>query len=348
MAGVLVRMAENLLVRIETADGNFGWGEAASAPTMTGETLWGMASAARLISDAIQHQDLRFRAAVLDRARRAVHGNLAAQSAIEMALLDLIGRALGIEAIELIGGRRRDTLAPMWLLGQATPEDDAAEAAAKHAEGYGFFKLKVGAKNLEDDIAAALAVRKAVGSSATLCADANAGLTAAAAAAFMRGAQDAALAFLEQPLPAQRLGEMAALQALGLLPIGADEGIHSVEDIETHAASKAVAGVSLKLIKLGGPEAMLRAALRASTLGLNVNVAAKVAETSLASAAAAHLACAVPNVDWGISLTQVYLEHDPVLLPMVVKQGRLTPPSGPGLGVDVDQAAVTHYRALSP
>ena len=348
MAGVLIRSAENLFVRIETADGTVGWGEAASAPTMTGETLWGITSAARLIADAILQQDLRFRAAVMERARRAIYGNPSAQSAIEMAVLDLTGRALKVGAVELLGGRRREALAPMWLLGQPTPEADASEAEAKAAEGYAFFKLKVGTKSLEGDVASALAVRRAIGPAATLSADANGGLDVASATAFMRAAREADLLFMEQPVPAERLGDMAALQALGLTAIGADEGIHSLHDVEEHATQRAAAGVSLKLIKLGGLDAALRAAHRAAALGLRVNIAAKVAETSLASAAAAHLACAVPTVDWGISLTQVYLEHDPVRQPLAMRQGRVSPPAGAGLGIEVDPQAVTFYRAPPP
>ena len=348
MAGILVEAAENLFVRIETADGNYGWGEAASAPTMTGETLWGMASAARLIADAITGEDLRFRAAVLDRARRAIYGNLSAQSAIEMAILDLVGRTLNVGVVDLIGGRRRESLVPMWLIGQPTPEADAAEAVAKLAEGYSFFKLKVGTKSLEGDIASAHAVRQAIGPGVILCADANGGYDLASAAAFIEGSREAGLYFLEQPVRAERVGDMAALQALGTLAIGADEGIHSLSDVDQHASCKAAAGVSLKLIKLGGLEATSHAARRAADLGLRVNIAAKTAETSLASAAAAHLACAAPDVAWGISLTHVYLEHDPVTVPIAMRDGSVPLPSGPGFGVDLDPSALERYRAPPP
>ena len=68
----------------------------------------------------------------------------------------------------------------MWLLGNATPEQDIAEAQAKQAEGFDFFKLKIGVKPLGAEIAAAHAIREAL-PDATLCADANCGLTLAAA-----------------------------------------------------------------------------------------------------------------------------------------------------------------------
>src|SRR5262245_39127810 len=47
MSGITITKAENVLVRIETADGSVGWGEAASAPTMTGDTLGGLVAAVR-------------------------------------------------------------------------------------------------------------------------------------------------------------------------------------------------------------------------------------------------------------------------------------------------------------
>jgi muconate cycloisomerase len=134
------------------------------------------------------------------------------------------------------------------------------------------------------------------------------------------------------------------LQALGIMAIGADEGIHSVEDVEACAGRKAIAGLSLKLIKLGGASALLQTARRAHDLGLSINIAGKVAETSLASAATAQLACAVENVDWGISLSQVYLAEDIVKQPLAMADGLIAPPDGPGFGVEVDEGAVRRFQ----
>jgi muconate cycloisomerase len=348
MAGILIRSAENLFVRIESVDGVVGWGEAASAPTMTGETLWGMVSATQLIWDAIKESDIRFAAALVSKIQSALYGNMSAKSAVEMALLDLMGRTLGVSAGEMLGGRVRDRLEPMWLLGRATPDEDIADARVQRANGCGFFKLKVGTKTVEGDVASALGVREALGMNVKLCADANGGLTLSSAKRLIRDAEPAKLLYLEQPLPADDLDAMAKLQALDLVPIGADEGIHAQSDIEAHATRGAAAGVSLKLIKLGGMTATLRCAHRAIELGLSVNVAAKVAESSLGSAAASHLACSIANLDWGISLTQVYLEHDPVYNPLTIIAGAITPPQGPGLGVEVDESAIRHYRAPPP
>lgn len=348
MAGVVIREAENLFLRIESADGCIGWGEAASAPTMTGDTLWGMTAAARLIWDSIRDCDARLRPDLMHRIQTAIHGNSGAKSAIEMAVIDLISRKLGISAVEILGGRCRDILEPMWMLGHATPEEDIAEARTQYANGYRFFKLKVGTKSIENDMAAILGVREALGSDAKLCADANGGLQFTAACRLIRETESANLLYLEQPLPADEIEELTKLNQLGIVPVGIDEGIHSRHDIETHAARGATSGVSLKLIKLGGLGPTLKCAGRAIELGLSINVAAKVAETSLASAAAAHVAAAIRNFEWGISLTQIYLAHDPVRRALQIENGRLTPPVGPGLGIEVDETALCNFQRAVP
>ena len=78
--------------------------------------------------------------------QRALTGNTGAHSAVEMALLDLAGRAANTRLIDLVARPLRTRVAPMWLLGNATPEQDIAEAKAKQAQGFDFFKLKIGVK----------------------------------------------------------------------------------------------------------------------------------------------------------------------------------------------------------
>ena len=57
-----------------------------------------------------------------------------------------------------------------------------------------------------------------------------------------------------------------------------------------------------------------------------------------------HLACAVPNVAWGVSLTNLYLAEDLVRRPLAVADGSVALPDGPGLGVEVDEAKVARFR----
>ena len=122
-----------------------------------------------------------------------------------------------------------------------------------------------------------------------------------------------------------------------------DESIQSLPDIEAVRRAGA-GGVSLKLIKLGGFRDAIAAGKLCKKLGLKINVAAKIAETSVGTAAAVHLACAVPNVAWGVSLTNLYLAEDIVRRPIALRDGAVALPEGPGLGVEVDEAAVARFR----
>jgi muconate cycloisomerase len=344
MAGVTIAHAENLIVRIEAADGTIGWGEAASAPTMTGDTLGGLVAAVRdHLAPALIDRDAWMRGALCRALDAILLGNSGAHSAVEMALIDLAGQAAGLPVIDLLGGAARTEVAPMWLLGNATADEDIAEARAKENEGFHFFKLKIGVKPLPAEIEGTLAVRKALGPDVPLCADANCGLTLAAARRYAEKTREADLLFLEQPLGHADLKGLTALARTSPVPIGADEGIHSVGDVEAHARCGA-GGVSLKLIKLGGMAAALDAGRVSARLGLLVNIAAKIAESSIGSAAAVHLACAVPAIDWGVSLTHFYLAEDLVEHPLRLGAGTVALPTGPGLGVTVDEDAVARFR----
>jgi muconate cycloisomerase len=343
MAGVHITHAQNVLVRIEAKDGTVGWGEAASAPTMTGDTLGGLVAAVRdHLAPVLIAQDAWDRPALVRRMKAALIGNTGAHSAVEMALLDLAGCAANAPLIELVGGAARAGVAPMWLLGNRTTEEDIAEAHEREAAGFHFFKLKVGVKPLEAEIDGTLALRAALGPDVPLCADANCGFTVEAARRYLDGTRAAALLFLEQPLGYADLDGFAALARSAPVPLGVDEGIHSLADIEAHARAGA-GGVSLKLIKLGGIGPAIAAANLCRRIGLKVNVASKIAESSIASAAAVHLACAIPASDWGVSLTHFYLAEDLVKLPLPLGDGMVALPTGPGLGVAVEETAVERF-----
>jgi muconate cycloisomerase len=155
-----VELAELLIARIETGDGLVGWGECAPAPYLGGETREALldAATAKLIP-AIAGRDARDADGLMAGMDRAVPGHLVAKAAIDTALYDLVGRARGVPVCELLGGAKRKRLDAMWMVGTPSVEQDAAEATKKKREGYRVFKLKVGSRPLEQDLAATRAVR---------------------------------------------------------------------------------------------------------------------------------------------------------------------------------------------
>jgi len=338
--------SETLIVRIETGDGRIGWGEASAAPTMTGDTLPGMVAA---VEDHLAPRLVGRNA--LDRARLArelslaVIGNTGAKAACDLALFDLVGRHLGVSVTELLGGAVRDSVVTMCMLGNPTIAQDIAEAKACMRQGYQLYKLKVGVKRVEEEIEAALAIRAAIGPDAMLCADANMGLSMERARKYVTGVADAGLAFLEQPFRDTDLAGTLALARMSPIPLCADESAHSIEHIIDWQRAGAIGGVNLKTIKMGGVAATMRAAIVSDTLGLAIDLASKIAESSIGAAGLIHLGYTIPNLDWGLSPTSHYLAEDVVRNPLAPHAGSSPRPTGPGLGVEVDEHAVRRYRA---
>ena len=289
-------------------------------------------------------KDARDRALLIREMAMAMYGNTGAKSACEMALADLVGRTLNVPFSDLYGGALRRKVKPMWLVGNATPELDIEDVQARMKEGFRFFKLKVGTKSVEKEIHIANAVRQAAGPDVMLCADANTGYDFASADKYLRGVADKVnLSFLEQPLRPEDMAGLRRLCQRHTIALGADEGIHSLEDLQEHAEA-GIGGCSLKLIKFGGLTALMKAAGLCEQLGLDMNLAGKMSESGLGGAAIAHIGCMLPSADWGISLTHMYLAEDVVKDPLKIVDGWVTPPVGPGLGVEVDEAMVAKLR----
>ena len=340
-----ISTADNLLVRIDDGEGNVGWGEAASAPTMTGELQEGMVAAVNFMQPHLvgtKVENLLEFGAYLD---GLMYGNNAAKSAIDMAVHDLVAKRAGVPLSDLLGGALRREVPVLYLL--AANDRAADTAAAKRMADHGFvaFKVKVGTGTIANDLARCAAVREAVQPTTRISADANQAFTIADAIRFAEGAEAAGLDFIEQPVMGHDLEGMAAVARATPVPLGTDEGVHSLADIERHHALKAARGASLKTIKLGGLDQVMAAGRLMHALGMHVNLAGKIAESGIASAAIAHLAAALPQLDWDISITCQYLAHDIVTEPLKVVNGHVRVPDGPGLGITVDESRLSRFAA---
>ncbi len=339
-----VRNAENVLARIETSDGIIGWGEAASAPTMTGETPGSMVAAIRYLADKLEGLPADDIGAAMHRAGQYLYGNNSAKAAIEMALWDALGQAKGKPVYELLGGAKRLRVPALRLIGTGSTEGDIAETQKRLADGYVAIKIKVGVASPEADAERARAICATVKDDKVLiCTDANQAWTPDEAIRFVRGIADTRIEFFEQPVAGHDVAGMARVAAASRVKIGVDEGLHSMDDLQQHHDMKAAQGCSLKTIKLGGMRPVYNAALLCEKLGMQVNLACKIAEAGIASAGLMHLAAAIPAVDWGVSLSSPYLADDIVAEPIALAGGWLNVPTGPGLGIRVDEAKVRRY-----
>jgi muconate cycloisomerase len=344
MAGVVITKAYNLIVRIEAQNGLVGWGESASAPTMTGDLLPGMLAAVEdYLAPLLINEDALNHAQLMAKVSTEIYRNTGAKCAIECALLDLCGKHLDVPVFDLIGGARRQQFSPMTLLGSGSSDQDISDALAKQKMGTQFFKIKVGARAIEEDIAHTLRLRKELGSQAILCADANMGLTASETVSYCQATESVNLLFFEQPLRSGNLNGMAQLASRISVPLCGDESITSVEDIVTLSNAKAIEGANLKIIKLGGISSVVNAAVLCENIGLSVNLACKVAESSIAAASLFQTGAVLPNLDWGISVTNQYLAEDVVQHPIATINGVFTLDRKPGLGIEVNETLIQKF-----
>jgi muconate cycloisomerase len=368
MAGETVAQAENVFVRVESDAGAVGWGEAAAAPTMTGETIAGMMAAIELMRPKLFGRaayDFAGAAAAMD---AQLYGNSGAKAAIDMALHDLVGRASERPVYALFGAKQRSRMPVLAVIGSEDAAADLREAQARWNAGYRAFKIKVGLGSPEADAVRTMMLCQALkgqalegqalegqalegqalegqalegqaqgGAPCLVSADANQGFSVDGALTFVRGIGDCGLDFFEQPVSAHDLDGMSRIAAATKVPIGADEGIHSLDDIARHHERKAARGVSLKAIKLGGLSGLFAASRLCGQLGMQVNISCKTGETSLASAAAVHLAAVAPALAWGLTVTSSGLAEDVTAAPLRVDAGHVEVPERPGLGIDVDE-----------
>jgi L-alanine-DL-glutamate epimerase-like enolase superfamily enzyme len=349
MAGVEIARADNVLVRVQADNGVVGWGEAASAPTMTGETVESMVAAIGYLAPVLEGREAEDIAGALAAMAARMYANNGAKAAIEIGLHDAVGRASSRPVHALLGGKQRSRMAVLGVIGTGELNSDLREAEKKKADGYVSFKIKVGIDAPGVDGERTRRLCQLFGSDALISSDANQGWSTQQAVEYVHAVADTGLAFFEQPVAADDLAAMAKIAtAAGKIAIGADEGIHSLEDIRRHHERHAARGVSLKAIKLGGMRGAVAAGRLADALGMNVNVSAKTGESSIACAAATHIAAALPQIAWGLTLTNAGLAEDVTAQPLHIARGHVEVSDRPGLGIEVDEERLRRFRRDVP
>ncbi len=334
-----------LVVRVHTDAGIVGNGEAHQGVSgYSSETLGTMdAIVTHVYGPMLVGRELVATeqiAADLGLSRR---GNLFARCAVEMALFDALGRHRKLSIVEMLGGPARSRLALSGSIGIDEPHVMAEKAATLAAAGYRTVKLKVGTPDIALDLRRVREVRKAVGDAVAIRLDANAGYLPADALTFIRGLADLAVEYVEQPVAAEHIDAMAKLTRLGIVPILADESVHTPEDAYRFIAAGAVDAIKIKISKVGGYIAARKIIDIAEASGTKLVIGQGIC-SSLEAAAEAHVACAYPFVCPVAEMVgPAKLKGDLVEPPLDIANGYLDLPTGVGLGVDLSLAALKRY-----
>jgi muconate cycloisomerase len=334
--GVL-RQREMVLLRVRDGDGVVGLGEAVPL-SLRGGT--GLGQVIRELEEWAEHQAVE------------IEGLSApARCAVAVARMDLMGRRAAD------GGSGNDEAVPCnatLVAGEAKAV--AADAEAWAADGFGTFKLKLGAESAStrleegltrtrksEDVEQVRGVREALGPEVRIRVDANQAWDLETAKATLAALEPYGIELAEQPVGT--LAEMAELAQATSIPLAADESVASLDEAEEAAALGACAYTGIKLSKVGGPEEALRIAdvlpaYITSALDGPVGIAAG-AQTALSLAETGHPERL--HLAHGLATQRLFAETI-ASVECELRNGMLHLPPGPGLGVEIDEDALQAHR----
>jgi len=337
--------ADALIVRLETDTGLVGIGEADPQPPFTEETTGGVVAALRDFAwPAIRGEACGEIAAIMDRLDETLPGNTMAKGAIDMALHDLLGKALGVPVSRIMGGARRATLPVLWPLGDGTAEEDIPIMEPRREQGFGTFMLKMGAGSVAADIKRVRALSEYYGEGVKLIPDANQGWTRSDAMRFARATADVPLVMIEQPTHRSDPEALGLVRRVAGAPISADESVQSFGDAKQLVAAEAVDVFSIKVSKNGGLTGSRRIAELARSHGIRCYMNSMI-EFGVSQAASLQLAVTLPNlVDAGHAyMSTLRLEDDVTNFSEFVGAGEVNLPDAPGLGVSLSEEKLERY-----
>ena len=334
----------NVIVKIFTDVGIIGIGEAACdtvEPVSVVKTMIDDHMAPRLIGKNPYDWKCLIDLVSWDTARGATRFST---SGIDLALFDLIGKAIGVPVYTLLGGCWRNKVLATIEVPRGSPEKMAEHCYEYYRKGVRGIKAKIGS-NPERDAECIQAIREKLGNEISLRADANCGYSVKEAIRFCKCVEklDVNLELLEQPVVQHDLLGMKEVKDSTLIPISADESAFSLSQVQQIIKLNAVDIINTKCAKASGINGVVQWATLAESAGLDIQIGTEWG-LGLKVAAKLHLGGSIKNAHPAVEFTE-FMIHDLLLKdPLTLKDGYLTIPNDPGLGLELDEDKLEEYR----
>lgn len=336
---------EILVLRLQTEGGSEGFGEASPWAVFTGSPEASKAALDRYMKPLVAGREVADMGAIMNEARAAVANCHEAKAALETALLDLTGRIAGLPVWALLGGQSRREIPLSCSLANPDFDQDLELVDTLRRDGVGIVKLKAGFKGQEFDLMRIDALReKCPGLSVRV--DYNQGLGAGEALGAVAEMASRNPDFIEQPVAAGQFSLMRRIRESISVPLIADESVFGPEDLARAAREEICDGVSIKIMKAGGPLRAQAVARAAAASGLSC-YGGDMFESGLAHLAGAHLMAATPEINLGCEYYQAkyYLKEDILEREFPVRDGCVQVPQEPGLGIKPCMEKLERYNA---
>jgi L-alanine-DL-glutamate epimerase-like enolase superfamily enzyme len=277
--------------------------------------------------------------------------NLVAKCGIDLALWDLMGKALGVPAHTLLGGSIDPRILCTYTLSIETPERMAEQAAFRKGQGYKTLVVKIG-RDPATDLQRLALVREAVGEEVNLRLDANEAFWPDQAIGIIRRMERYHPEFVEEPVKRWDLDGMAKVARSVGVPISSDESNTSLESVLKIIQKGAASIINIKISKNGGLTRSKKIAALAEAAGIPCIVGG--ANTyEVGRQACRHFAVSTPQVQMGMGsegcapasqskiddVTRTVLAYEDVTR----GNGFVGVLPGPGLGVELDEEKIRKY-----
>lgn len=339
-----VHSAEHVLVQVHTEDGIVGVAEAPPRPFTYGETQESIIAVIQKVFAAQLHglSPLE-RAKVHARLDRTV-GNPTAKAAVDMALWDIIGKAVRLPVSELLGGYT-DQMRVAHMVGFDDPRR-MVEQAQRMREQYGIttFKVKVGRRPYTLDVEACRVLRADLGDDVELYVDGNRGWTASESARALRAMADLDLTLAEELCPADQVLGRRWLVERSPVPFVADESATNPGEVTRELLGASANAVSIKTARTGftGSQQVL---FQCSGLGAEVvmgnQIDGQIGTMCTAVFGAAHQSTAQRAGELSNFLD---MSDDLLTEPVQISDGTVRIRQRSGIGIEIDPDKLAYYR----
>jgi len=332
MARTAVSTLDTTIVEIVTETGVTGYGECCPVgPVYQAQHALGARAALAEMGPHLIGSDALRISRVHDAMEGALNGSRYAKAAVDIALWDIAGKVYNARVCDLLGGTAREAVPSYYAIGVLPADEAAVIAAEKRREGYLRLQLKVGGRDLEEDIAAIHKVYEALGTGVRLAVDANRGWTRRDAIRVSNTCRDIPFV-MEQPCDTMQ--EIAALRGRIAHAVYLDESADSLESILRAVNEGICDGFGLKVTRVGGLSAMrtIREVCQVANLPMSCDDSWG---GDIIAAACAHMGATVHARQLeGVWIAAPYIEshYDPHNGPRI-EGGHIQLPTGPGLGI---------------
>lgn len=348
IATLTLAALDNVIVRLRTDEGIQGVGEAVSEPKWNSTVREAHTEVLRrYLAPAIVGMDPFMITAIWRRMDAVVNGHYSAKAAVDIALYDLIGKALGLPVWRYLGGDRREipVEGPGFGIGFMEPEAAAEFALTAVRRGCSEIEIKIGQPaGWRQDVEVVRAVRQACGPSVSLKVDVTEAYSFKTAVTALTKLAELDVAWVEQPLPRHQLADLARLRNEAPVGIMLEESVGHPADVLRIADIGAADAIHLKVPMLGGITMSREIEVICRAAGLGVQAGSST-PSGIGLAAVHQFAAAVPTLVRGCHGSPLARAVDDVVTePVDAYAAVITLNDRPGLGVEVDWDKVARYR----